>query len=116
MEVAKQARRRKHGAPLKAQVLAQCAQPGASVARVALEHGLNANLVHRWRRIAEGREAGRLTVRPVSEFIALPIEAPTAAAPAEIRIELRRGAMSVSVTWPASAAAECAHWVRELLR
>ncbi|MCZ2413741.1 MAG: transposase [Burkholderiales bacterium] len=114
--MAKQARRRKHGAQLKAQVLARCAQPGASVARVALEHGLNANLVHRWRRIAEGRERSRPTVHPVSEFIALPIEAPAVVPPADIRIELRRGTLNVSVTWPASAAAECAHWVRELLR
>jgi transposase len=41
---------RRHGRELKALVLAECAEPGASVARVALKHGLNANLVHKWRR------------------------------------------------------------------
>jgi len=30
-------------------VLAQCAAPGASVSKVAMSHGLNANLVHGWR-------------------------------------------------------------------
>lgn len=32
----------------KAQVVDECSQPGASVAGVALSHGLNANLVHKW--------------------------------------------------------------------
>jgi hypothetical protein len=34
----------------------------------------------------------------------------------DIRIELRRGATSITVNWPAQAAAECAAWMRELLR
>ena len=34
--------RRRHGAQLKALVLEQCAAPGASVAKVAMSHGLNA--------------------------------------------------------------------------
>ena len=38
--------RRRHGAQLKALVLEQCAAPGASVAKVAMSHGLNANIVH----------------------------------------------------------------------
>jgi transposase len=37
-----------HGAEFKAQVLAACRQPGASVAAVALAHGLNVNLVRKW--------------------------------------------------------------------
>ena len=39
-----------HSEQLKAQVLAACAEPGASVSAVALSFGLNANLVHQWRR------------------------------------------------------------------
>ena len=117
MELAKRVARRKHDAELKAQVIAECAAPGASVARVALEHGLNANLVHRWRRIAEGREIGQHVARHSEEFVALPIAAPAAASsPADIRIELRRGPTSVGISWPSSAAAECAMWLRELLR
>jgi transposase-like protein len=58
MEPAKPKRRRKHSAQLKERVVAACTMPGASVARIALEHGLNVNLVHRWRRVTEGREAG----------------------------------------------------------
>jgi transposase len=42
--------RRRHSAAFKAQVLAACAEPGASVAAVALAFKLNDNLVHQWRR------------------------------------------------------------------
>ena len=44
--------RRRHGKELKRQVLAECTEPGASVARVAKAHGLKSNLVQRWRRLA----------------------------------------------------------------
>ena len=42
--------RRYHPPDLKRQVVAASQQPGASVAAVALAHGLNANLVRRWMR------------------------------------------------------------------
>lgn len=41
-------KRRAYSAQLKAQVLQQCSQEGASVSGVALSHSLNANMVHRW--------------------------------------------------------------------
>jgi len=41
--------RRRHSQELKAKVLAACAEPGASISGVALAHGLNANLVRKWR-------------------------------------------------------------------
>ncbi|WP_398494410.1 transposase [Variovorax sp.] len=45
-------RRRLERSPeLKVMVLAQCERPGASVANVAMAHGINANLVHGWRRL-----------------------------------------------------------------
>jgi transposase len=34
----------------------------------------------------------------------------------DIHIELRRGATSMTITWPATAAGDCAAWMRELLR
>lgn len=38
----------------------------------------------------------------------------TSAVPEPIHIELRRGALHLSVRWPASAAADCTAWLREL--
>lgn len=113
----KRVARRRHDAELKARVVAECSAPGASVAGVALEHGLNANLVHRWLRIAEGREGAGRPGQRSEQFIALPMAAAAVTAvPADIRIEFKRGPSAVNVTWPCSAAAECATWLRELLR
>ena len=114
--------RRRHSAELKQQVLSACNMPGASVAQVALAHSLNANLVHKWRRTT-GRGAGAGAVPATGQrdaFIALTMtpsasSATTTPAP-DIRIEVRRGAMAVHVAWPLAAAADCAAWLRELLR
>ena len=57
------------------------------------------------------------------QFIALampdakPASEPPAKLPAsDIRIEARRGDLQLNVSWPHSAAADCAIWLRELLR
>ena len=109
--------RRRHGAELKAQVLSECAQPGASVASVAMAHGINANVVHKWRRLA----TAAAVPEPSTSFIPVALSAHASAAAAaaqhqDIRVELRRGAMTMTITWPGSAAVECAAWMRELLR
>jgi transposase len=107
--------RRRYDAATKARVVAECSEPGASAARVALAHGINANVVHRWRQLA--RE-GKAVAPNTGEFIALPLMASAIGAPmpADIRVELRRGPVTMTVTWPASAAADFAAWTRELLR
>lgn len=121
--------RRRHSAELKAQVLQACAVPGAAVAAVAREFGLNDNLVHQWRR---GRGVGVPRSKTSSEpadaapqFIALPlpglatpVAATETATPiaSDIRLELKRAGLQVSVTWPLSAAGQCAAWLREVLR
>jgi transposase len=110
MKDSKKITRRRHSAELKAQVLSECAQPGASVASVAMSHGINANIVHKWRRVA-----GAVPL-PVSSFVPVALPAPSCAAPADIRMELRRGATTMTITWPAAAAGDCAAWMRELLR
>jgi transposase len=110
MKDSKKIVRRRHSAELKAQVLSECAQLGASVASVAMSHGINANVVHKWRRLAGAASL------PVASFVPVALPAPACAAPADIRMELRRGATSMTITWPASAAVDCAAWMRELLR
>jgi transposase len=138
--------------------LAACEEPGASVAAVAQAHGLNANLVHKWRRAQDARRLSStagvtsakdaelsLPLQPLaaapavasvaagvavtaqraaatralsdtaSAFVPLQLEIPCAA-PADIRLELRRGAATVIVNWPAQEAAACGRWLREWLR
>ena len=133
MEVERVVSRRRHSAELKALVLEQCAVSGALVAKVAMSHGLNANVVHGWRTLERDRDAAGARPAPsptlepagpvseVQQFVPVSLTpAPSlpalASATADIQIELRRGATAVKITWPITAAADCAAWMRELLR
>ena len=111
MNEAKKRTRRRYGAELKQQILSQCTEPGASVASVALSHGINANVVHKWRR----EERGVLPAVPPS-FVAVPLPPAAQTSAQDIHIELRRGTTSVSLTWPLAAVEHCAVWMRELLK
>ena len=97
-------------------------QPGISIAAVALANGLNANMLRKW--VAES-EAGRPVVprladaKPCAAFVPLALAAPadtTSAVAVDIRVEVRRGTTSVSISWPAASADACASWLRDLLR
>jgi transposase len=111
----KTATRRRYGADAKAQVLAECDVPGASVAKVAMAHGINANVVHRWRQLAREGEVAAQAVNAEFVPVALPAQ-PDPTPIGDIRVELRRGAVAMTVVWPVSAATEFAGWMRELLR
>ena len=43
--------RRKHSEELKQELVERSLEPGASVAAIAQEHGINANLLFNWRRL-----------------------------------------------------------------
>src|SRR3990167_883043 len=119
----------------KAELVAMCQKPGASIAAVALQHGMNANLLHRWRKEwAQGlhRLEGGITTTVATPQTPtfIPIELSRAASTAaseqpsfassmpaaDIRIECQRPGMSVTVHWPLSAAAQCTQMLRELLQ
>lgn len=110
-------RRRKHSDEFKAEAARACEVPGVSMAAVALSRGVNANLLRRW--VLQRRAAGDAPVAVVASTpafipVALPARPPTPTA--DIRIEIKRGATSVNVVWPAAAAEGCTAWLRELLR
>jgi transposase len=132
--------RRRHSDELKAKVLAACDEPSASISGVALAHGLNTNLVRKWR-TGRGFELAGTAITPAAaskappaslgaapEFVAIEMPAPpkaaaraaaelTAAAPIGeplIQIELRRGPLHLNVRWPTAAAEDCRAWLREL--
>jgi transposase len=131
--------RRRHSDELKAKVVAACDEPGASISGVALAHGLNANLVRKWRS-GRGAKLAGTAITPATaskaptllgttpEFVAIemPARAKTAARVAAdatvatpigealIQIELRRGALHLSVRWPTASAVDCRAWLSEL--
>ncbi|MBV2133997.1 transposase [Pseudomonas sp. MAP12] len=107
--------RRSYSKALKAQVVQECSLPGNSVASVALSHGINTNVVHRWRRLA----ACRPTAEALPAFLPVTLESPiqpVASNQAEIRIEIPHRRTTVTLHWPAADAEGCARFVRELLQ
>ena len=119
-------RRRQHSAEFKARVVAACRRPGVSIAAVALEHRLNANLLRRWVVAAERTPAvDALPTRSIAlagavqanaAFVPVQLQGSAVVTTQEIVIELRRGPTVVKVTWPLAAAAACGAWLGELLR
>ncbi|WP_083379920.1 IS66-like element accessory protein TnpA [Paraburkholderia fungorum] len=118
-------RRRRYSIEFKAQVVAACQGPGVSLAAIALHHKLNANLLRRWVEQAETNDCvlvarSDLTAppsaarTPTPEFVPLPLEMRNTRT-AEIRVEVRRADLSITVSWPTSEAAQCAAWLREWL-
>ncbi|MCH5531345.1 transposase [Pseudomonas syringae pv. syringae] len=106
--------RRSYSKSFKAQVIQECAQPGASIASVALGHSLNTNLVHKWIRLQTQKSTA---LQPA--FIPLPMPLTVAnsqAASSNIFVETQHSRGSVKVNWPTENAAACATFVRDLLR
>ncbi|CAN7637030.1 transposase [Paraburkholderia sp. SIMBA_050] len=118
-------KRRRYTDEFKAEVVAACQRPGVSVAAIALMHKLNANLLRRW---LEKAESGATTtgsdvvaMKPSEAAPILPAFVPLQLSDAnghqrEIRVEVRRGQQSITVSWPTSDAAQCAAWLREWLK
>jgi transposase-like protein len=116
--------RRRYDVEFKKSVIEACRQPGISIAAVALANGLNANMLRKWVIDADARRAvgGELEPSPPSTTATtttvgfIPLSLPAPEVPQAIRIELQRGPLTVTMTWPVSTAGECASWMRELLR
>ena len=111
-------RHRTHSAEFKAQVVAACTVPGVSAAAVAMANGVNANLARRWVVQAQRRGdivgPGAASGAVASAFV--PLQLPVQVPAPDIRLELRRGATTINVSWPCAAASQCALWLREVLR
>jgi transposase len=116
--------RRRYGAQFKAMVLAQCDEPGMSVAQVAMSHGINDNVVHRWRQLARQQQSARQAVheaqlsgkQPVA-FMPLALPAPEGPqAKTEVHLDIKRGTVMVGVAWPEKSLGDLAAFVRELLK
>ena len=113
--------RRYYSPQLKTEVIQECRQSGASVARVALAHGINANIVHRW---LHEDERAALLLRAQS-FVPVTLQQASPALPTvesgpsvtpDIRVEVHKGNSTITVNWPLEGAASCSAWLREWLR
>lgn len=112
-------RRRTHSKAFKAMVVAQCREPGTSIAGVAMAHQINDNLLRTWLRKAE--KAGDLapagkTLANSSRIVPVQLAAPVADPGSPIRVHIQRGSTQMHVEWPAASAAMCRGWLQDWLR
>ena len=117
-------RRRQYSDEFKRDAVAACLAPGVSMAAVALANGLNANVLRRWvnehetspnTALAQTAPVACAATQPVPGFIPIKLGSAPAGAQ-EIKLELRTGAVLINITWPVSAASECAAWVAAVIR
>ena len=115
---------RTYAPEFKAQLVAACQQPGTSIAALATQHAMNANVLHRWLKEHQRSGCHQLT-DPAKRAVArvppqspafIPLALPPAPKEREIKVELRKGALSMVVTWPLSAAADLASWTAAILK
>lgn len=121
MDLMGRRRRRRHSAEFKAAVIQECMRPGVSMAAVALAHSLNANMLRKWVIDAESALPPKPKAAPAQEVpmpgpTFVPLALPAATIEGDIRIELQRAGTTVTLVWPASAARDCAAWLRDWLR
>ena len=121
--------KRTYSAETKAELLAACIAPGASIAAVASANGMNANVLHRWlkgssksrppigRGVGTGATAVDMAGHSVPSFIALPLlTKPAEPVEREIKVEVRKGGLVMTVNWPMSATSDFACWSAAVLK
>jgi len=112
-------KRRRFAPDFKHKIVAACKERGASVARIAREHDLNANLVHKWIRQAKTNSLPAIT----PAFVALPVNSTQALRPSSgsgtderVHLEIPFRQQSIKVCWPVSQSEHCLALLRDLLR
>lgn len=128
-------RRRTYTAQFKADMVAQCLLGDVSLASLAVDHGMNPNVLHRW--VMEHERYGKHSLQDSGdEVLAIPTRdmspahwiplnpAPTpgdrttaAPAPANdtIAMELSARGLSLTLRWPVREHQALADWTRTLL-
>ena len=105
-------KRRRYTREYKERVLAECAEPGVSIAAVARRHGINDNMIYNWRAALRQR---------ADDFVQLPLSvdgvAPTEEHnQASVQIELPSSRGVVTVRWPIADIDRSVPWLRALMR
>jgi len=119
--------KRTYCADTKAELIAACLVPGASIAAIANAHDMNANVLHRWLKVrrqsalsGNARAEAAILEAPepqLPSFISLPLSMKQPE-PVQrvIHVEVRKGGLMMTVTWPISAASDFAHWSTVILK
>jgi len=95
-------RRREHSAEFKKELVARSLEPGVSVAAIAMEGGINANLLFGWRRkhLNSMAQADRASRQPSAVLLPVSIEAAPAdkpCTPSSSPMRLAGGAIEIDI-------------------
>ena len=117
--------RRRYTEEFKKQATEACLIPGVSIASVALANGLNANLLRRWVTERQEAVAGSVTLPDqhpleitepsIPGLVPITVAMPEIPPSGEIKIEIHRNQMLISITWPVSQSTSCADEVPPVL-
>jgi transposase-like protein len=108
-------RRQQHAPEFKQRLVALC-QPGISISRVALAHGVNANLLRRWiKQFSASKPSPLITAQ--AKLVPVQVNASVdSTANDAIEITIQKNSGRVSIRWPGSQAQTCALWLAECLK
>ena len=99
-------KRRTYSAEFKQQIVQACKAPDISIASVALQHGLNTNLVSKWIRLIDGKPGNDRSPLPNKPaFIALSCSAPLDPTPTDmltVQITLPHSKAEIGLKWQTS--------------
>lgn len=110
--------RRTHSPEFKAKLIAECQQPGASIAAVAMTHQINDNLLRLWLRSAAGTDAPSQPAKSQKappRIVPVQLETPVEPPPF-VRIHIQHGNTQIHLEWPLASLALCSDWLRGFLR
>jgi transposase-like protein len=111
-------KRRTYSAEFKQQIVQACKAPDVSIASVALQHGLNTNLVSKWIRLIDakpGNDRSPLPNKPA--FIALSCSAPLDPTPTDmltVQITLPHSKVEIGLKWQVSEISALAELLKAL--
>ncbi|WP_347454818.1 IS66-like element accessory protein TnpA [Acinetobacter thermotolerans] len=111
-------KRRTYSAEFKQQIVQACKAPDVSIASVALQHGLNTNLVSKWIRLIDGKPGNDRSPLPNKPaFIALSCSAPLDPTPADmltVQITLPHSKVEIGLKWQVSEISALAELLKAL--
>jgi transposase len=90
--------RRKHSEALKQELVDRSLEPGASVAAIAQEHGINANLLFNWRRLRLRTKASAVQGGALPTLLPVTVQMePAAKASKAVPLRLSNGVIEIDV-------------------
>ena len=111
--------RKRYSLDFKRELIKASNESGQSIAKVAQHHGINPNLLHKWRRQFRAKEtaskSGEVRSRSAgNDFVRLtPAALPSGTDSETVRIELPGG---IVVHWPLSRMSESVDWLKAFVR